>query len=859
MKKVSIIISLFVLTGLGYWAFSTFVNNQQQVFDPLIEVPNDAILILELRNGGKGAATFYQRSMVWKDFENTQFAKETFPFFQIIDSLNEKTHLVLSLHQIDNQNYSMITSSDLDNHLTDLVLKFGAKKNTNTGLYSIAGIGYFIDLNDGFIRISKSESLLVTSKKKIINGESILTDSSFVSIRSDIESKNNQKLFINLNAFSASLNENIIEKRFHLPQNLSGWIASDLYDKANTIVSSGFIEFKGPSDHFFNAYNGQTPQGLHYFDILPANTAFLTASGQSNPSAFLDNLSDSKDQDIQNCKNYFSSWLGNSFGSAILSGKRPQSELQYAFFEIRDKETFVEKTDLFIDATFSVENFRNYTLHKLNSSYNFSCFTNGFTAIKSPYYTFIKDYVIFCNSKETLKEIIKRYINDNTLSKQESFFNLRDELSDETSFLFYISPAMAGSFLHSEFTDSVLNYWIPDEEKRKMMQAFVIQISSYKPGKMYVHSVLRHQVVNFEEKDNSLWELNLNAPIKGDVFLLRNHYTQHLEIAVQDSNNVLYLINNKGELLWEKALNEEIIGNIRQLDIYKNGKLQLIFNTSKAIYCLDRKGNDLNKFPIIFKTPTNISLSVLDYNSRKDYRILMGFPDGNLRMYNAKGDKLKGWKFKKVRSAITESPRHIRIGKKDYIYTTTGNGTVLLLDRKGKNRYKVKENVADKYARSYYYVGKSISTSGMYYMDTLGSVINLPFGGQKDYLAIKGEKGDQLYMAKLNEDNSREFVLYNSQSISVINLKGDNLYDKIIVKELGGAPKKFRFDKQNWLGYTDNDSQEAYLLDKNGEIRIDAPYFGRGNFRMGDINKDGTMELVIIGDKGQLIVHSLSK
>jgi hypothetical protein len=557
-------------------------------------------------------------------------------------------------------------------------------------------------------------------------------------------------------------------------------------------------------------------------------------------------------------RNYFSSWLGNTYGSGILNGEKTLSELRFAFFEIRDEETFLESTEQFIDSQFQAITYRDIKITKLDSTYNFSCFNEGLSTITKPYYCILKRYVIFSSNEESIKEIIKRYKNDNTLSLQESFSNLRDELSDETNYLFYMSPAMSGSFLKAELTDSLRNYWLPQEDKINSLQAFAVQVSSYKKNKMYVHSVLRHQVVNFQEKDNSLWEVYLETPLKGDVYLLRNHYTQHLEIAVQDTNNVLYIINNKGEVLWKKDLDGEILGKINQIDIYKNGKLQLLFNTENSLYCTDRKGNNLEKFPIKFKIKTENPIALFDYDSNKNYRIITSFPNGKMVMYDAKGNKLRGWKFTKVRSAITETPKHIRIGKKDFIYTSTGNGTILLLDRKGKSRYKPKENIVDKNGRSYIYTGRSISSSGIYYIDTLGTVVNVPFGGQKEYLPIKGEKQDNLYLARLNEDESREFILYNETSINVYNLNGVKLYNEIIVTSLGGAPRKYRFEKQNWLGYSDNNVKEAYLIDSEGNIKDDAPYSGTGQFRMGDINKDGIMELVIKGDNGQLVVYSLS-
>lgn len=856
MKRVSVIISIVALFAVAYWAFHAFVNKQQEVFDPLSVIPEDALLIVELRNGGKEAANFYQRSMLWKDFENTPFAIEAKPFFELLDSLSQEHQIVISLHEGQKENYSLITLTDPDQKLQNLLKNFGATKDkvASSHIYSIIGLPYFFETHESFIRIAKDRDFLTRTQNYIDQGKSILTDSSFIAIRPALESGNDLKLYVDLEDFSQSVNKKIIEDIFDFPKDLKGWFATDLYDKANTIVSSGFIEFNASENNFFSPFEGQVAQGLHYFDILPANTAILTASAYSNPHNFLKKLS--IDPAI---KSYFSTWLGNSFGSGILNGDKAPSDLRFAFFEIRDNESFTEKTKAYIDPEFQPLVYKNYEILRLDSSFKLTGFTEGISTIEKPYFALLKEYVVFSHDQETIKEIIKRFSNDNTLSLQESFSNLRDELSDETNFLFYISPAMAGSFLKAELADSLRNYWLPQEEKINSLQAMIVQVSSYKKGKMYVHSALRHQVVNFQEKDNSLWEVYFDVPLKGDVHLVRNHYTQHLEMAVQDTNNMLFVVNNKGEILWNTQLDGEIIGPIHQIDRYKNGKLQILFNTSTTIYSFDRKGNKLDGFPLELSNSTANPLALFDYDSNKNYRILASFPDGNMDMYDIEGNKLKGWKFKKVRSAIVETPQHFKIGKKDYIYTSTGNGTALLMDRQGKTRFKVKENIAEKNGEATIYTGKSISSSGIYYIDTLGAVINLPFGGEKEYLAIKGEKGDDLAMERINSDNSREFILYNRNKIDVFELNGNKLFDKIEISALNGAPKIYRFNQKNWLGYSDDNSKEAFLIDANGNIKQDSPYAGIGRFSIGDINKDGILEFIIQGENGQLVAYSLSK
>ena len=59
---------------------------------------------------------------------------------------------------------------------------------------------------------------------------------------------------------------------------------------------------------------------------------------------------------------------------------------------------------------------------------------------------------------------------------------------------------------------------------------------------------------------------------------LKNHRNNQYDFAYQDSENYLYLYSNKGDLFWKKKLSGQIIGEIQQVDLYKNGRLQVAFN-----------------------------------------------------------------------------------------------------------------------------------------------------------------------------------------------------------------------------------------------------------------------------------------
>ena len=116
--------------------------------------------------------------------------------------------------------------------------------------------------------------------------------------------------------------------------------------------------------------------------------------------------------------------------------------------------------------------------------------------------------------------------------------------------------------------------------------------------------------------------------------------------------------------LWKKKIKQPVLGQISQIDIYKNGRLQLIFNTRNKIYVLDRNGNNVKQFPKTFNDPITQPLSVFDYDNNKNYRLLVT-QGSELLMYDKNGKKVNGFKYKKSNNSITSKPKHFRILNKE--------------------------------------------------------------------------------------------------------------------------------------------------------------------------------------------------
>ena len=60
-----------------------------------------------------------------------------------------------------------------------------------------------------------------------------------------------------------------------------------------------------------------------------------------------------------------------------------------------------------------------------------------------------------------------------------------------------------------------------------------------------------------------------------------------------------------------------ILGRINQVDLFRNGRLQMAFSTPNKVYVLDRLGRDVGAF-LNFKDKITQAVSVFDYDKIKD-------------------------------------------------------------------------------------------------------------------------------------------------------------------------------------------------------------------------------------------------
>jgi len=398
----------------------------------------------------------------------------------------------------------------------------------------------------------------------------------------------------------------------------------------------------------------------------------------------------------------------------------------------------------------------------------------------------------------------------------------------------------------------------PLEFKSSELIEKLVWRKTYEEGKTYNHLFAMGSGVEKSE-GGSLWEFALDANLDSRPYLVKNHYSGSKEVFVQDKENKIYLISSSGKKLWDRAIDAKIRSNIEQIDIYKNGKLQMIFNTANRIYCLDRNGNDVEGFPIKLPSEASSELAIFDYDKTLDYRLVIACSDKTLRNYGSDGSETRGWSYKSGESSVTQL-EHLRVKGKDYIFALEKSGSIHLLKRNGKPRYKTKAKAEHSSGKdvSFVLAGK-ISESQLIYADTTGNIVMVQFNQEENETGLTGfSQGSSLHMSDINNDRKKDFLIIDGEELKVFNDKSARLFSTKFQSDISGELGVYKFTNvDRKIGLHLKESQEVFLLDSEGNIEDNFPLKGSTEFSIGDIDLDGRFEVVVGMDYGEVVVYRL--
>jgi hypothetical protein len=282
------------------------------------------------------------------------------------------------------------------------------------------------------------------------------------------------------------------------------------------------------------------------------------------------------------------------------------------------------------------------------------------------------------------------------------------------------------------------------------------------------------------------------------------------------------------------------MGDIKQVDIFKNGRQQMVFRTAKRLYLLDRNGNEVKQltFPINSSLINN-PISIFDYEKNRNYRILIT-EDNQIKMYDSNGRIVRGFKPPLFDSNIINSPVHIRIDGKDYIVVQLENGTLKILDRRGRDRIIVDNKIKFSNNPIFSYLENFTTT------DTQGNLVKIDTNGNliEENLNLSSENLIDVV------DNNLVYLDENILTIKGITI--DLPYSKF------SKPKIFIDSKIILVGITDLNEDKIYLYKDNGELVKGFPIKGNSLIDIKDSDNDGKIEIISRLDKFSIVSYEVN-
>jgi len=429
-----------------------------------------------------------------------------------------------------------------------------------------------------------------------------------------------------------------------------------------------------------------------------------------------------------------------------------------------------------------------------------------------------------------LELVISNHLNKNTLETLYAYQNIQKSLSDEASFQTNFDAQSLANTLNELFRTTL------KKEDLSPYKRSAIQLVK-DDHIVHVNGILQKSKSK-QSKTQITEEFSLMLPndILMDPVFVTNHRSKEKEILTQDVANNLYLISNKGVVLWKRKLNGAVLGKVQQVDLYRNGRLQLAFATPNTMYVVERNGENVDGFPLKTKDEITQPLAIFDYDKQRNYRFLIT-QNTTLSMYDSKGESVEGFKYE-ASKPIGTAPKHFRIRGKDYIVFSAGN-ELKLLDRRGNIRIKVKERI-------------NFSGESIYFYKSLFTTTNKK--GDLVQINTKGNVSRQSLGLDRKHDITSSSKTLVTRSDNQLSIKSNTLN-----LEYGNysAPQLFYLRDKIYITITDLQAQKVWLFDSQAKPFTNMPVFGSSAIDLANADADYALEFVTKSDSNSLLLYQL--
>ncbi|GGF18743.1 NHL repeat-containing protein [Echinicola rosea] len=461
-------------------------------------------------------------------------------------------------------------------------------------------------------------------------------------------------------------------------------------------------------------------------------------------------------------------------------------------------------------------------------------FNGQFLGFSHTYITQYQDMLVMGNTMKAIKIFVDDIYNDNTWGRSLNQRRFLEGVSKNAGFNFIINiPRFWNTLLETSSA-----HW------KGLFQKYAPQLKSIDLMALQLSEIGDEQYVNLElgynlkpiksVKDIVLTEsmgLEFNEVLTYGPKTLENFNDKSTDFVVQDASNVIHFFNDEGERIFNKQVEGKVKGDVFQIDYYKNGKLQLVFATESMIYAFDRLGTALPAYPIRLPQQEAVThMSLVDYNHTRDYRYFVSTTNGDLYIFDKRGNNLEGWTPRGTSGALASPPAHHRLsGVGDYMIALNRNGELYIMNRRGELQTGTPINLGEGVASDYALIQRGDKGDTQIVTVTAdGEVIRVNFRGEltfRDQL-LRPDRNTRFSLVKDQLGDRYYFVVQEYNKITVLDSELEVVFEKNMISEnLDYQFFSFGGDK-NIFVVIDRVQEFIFLYNLDGELLNTRPLGG---------------------------------
>lgn len=898
-----------IIIGGTYWFFHT-KEARTPISEGINAIPVDAAIIFESKQSKNTWKKLSQTNIMWEELLGTKTIAEINKQGTTIDSilqtapeiasLLDEHSVFISVHSTDKNNFDLLYVYSLPNmtyksaiedyfkekiHFakTPLLISDFEGEPINTITTRQTKKIHF-SISQGILILSCNQKLVEASLHQLKSTISLSTDKNFSKIMHTAGKNVDANVYLNYKNISV-----LVTPAFQAPAEktllpLSGFADCSSWDisiKPNALTLSGFTSASDSNKSFLSLFIKQKPQESEVIKIIPSNVSAFLFLGMSDVKSyrqdykkylksknritendnFISNLNKKYSIDIENT---MLSWMDNEMALLVTeSDSTDFSSNSIAIIRSNNIEDALNTlNELAIttvgDSSVDTSSYRGYNINFLNIKNLLSNLLGSqFKKITTHYFTSADNYIVFANTSDALRRYIDEIESHKTLSTDKNYKAFSDNISSESNVYLYNSISRSKNVYSTFLNEDLVKELELKETLLKKFEAVGIQFSSN--NKLFYSNIYLKYNPEQKQQTGTLWETKLDTTISSRPYLLINHKTKGKEVFIQDDANKIYLISNTGKIIWTKQLNEKIMSDIIQVDVLKNDKLQMLFNTRSFIYMFDRNGNAMDGFPIKLRSPATNAIAVIDYEKNRDYRIFISTENKRIVCYKANGEQLTAFAFDKTIDQVFVPLQYFMANNKDHLCAIDVKGKIYILDRKGAIRVPMKEQMEQGIRNFFVEPGKDYSRSYLIGADTLGNVIKISLTNHKENIKVQDFETSPYFDYKdINNDKTKEFIFLNRNELKVFSQDKSLLFKYDFENKIAQNPLFFIFpDGNGKIGVVSEETNELFLFNDNGSLFNSFPINGKTAFSIGDLNNEGTYNLITGSSQNSIFVYQL--